>query len=706
MDIKFHFSTWIILLFLFFFIRFSVLYLAPVHALHHYQEAYRSVLTLELLSGEPFLNIRDYIHQDYEGGTLLAGFFLIPFVLLFGISGYTLKIAAITIGALTLLLLSLFLYRFFGREVAMIGALLYLFPSTALLIRNFHYIGNYPESALLTLALLYLSFSIYYSSSYYLSLYFLLGLMSGFSLWYHYINLVAVLLSFFILQAKNSRWLFTTFFSAYLLGFLLTLTPWYYTHLPAGLQPFPHREPKAIPFTQRLPVLLTSKLPSSFGFHYVFSEVGVWMNWIYYLIAIGAMILTLFNFRHNISAFLKSLNPFSSFHSAKLPKSPPALFLSLYLLLYFMFYLLTGFQEEPKLENRIVSVRSERYVYLTQLVFLLLIASMLGEALIQRKLYFLSLAIFSLLLFMGIAGIIGLVSLPTPPPGAHVLGQPDWNPATYPATDYSLLRRYSQLHWYPPKVKGRTFRYTNFYDDCFEENLTNSTLSLCLENSAWMDLWRYGFNITKALEICHSLPLNKRGNCTQHLALIYGWATSPSPSFVNAKTKRRYCDILNSKLRKYCYLGIGWNLGWRSGENYERAQTTCFNLSYPFSSYCLEGIGEWIGWYYGRKNFEQGVKHCYTILHNPRLESGIMRGCWKGLGASLVWKLSSSTSPLSKEYCNTIPPHLQKYCLEGRAFMSSFNFTPKVSEVIDTCNLLRDERIREACREKLQLLIS
>jgi len=196
-------------------------------------ELFRGVLTKQIISHNCISSLFDYLYNPYAGGSIVISILAVPFFYIFGDTVFSLKLVEILLALFSVFLLYATAYKYFGIKAALMACLMFIVPPQYLSQRSLMSIGDYCESILLSLIIIHIFLSIIrritaqeggdakiarYS--------FLLGIMSGFGLWFHYINgitIITCLIVWFFIDAKffiRSKFLF------FLCGFGIGFLPW------------------------------------------------------------------------------------------------------------------------------------------------------------------------------------------------------------------------------------------------------------------------------------------------------------------------------------------------------------------------------------------------------------------------------------------------------------------------------------------------
>lgn len=185
--------------------------------LYEPEELYRGTIAHEIASGRLILPLWEYLDYKVEyfpGGTLVVGALAAPLFLLFGHTYVSLKLVGLLFAVGTFATWFVFLRSFFNLRSAVISCLLFIFCVPLYTKTSLITWGAHPEANLFTILALFLFFSIMRATGGALSAsagrsrgwlpYFLLGLLTGFSLWFVQTFLLTVLYLFILWFALDN----------------------------------------------------------------------------------------------------------------------------------------------------------------------------------------------------------------------------------------------------------------------------------------------------------------------------------------------------------------------------------------------------------------------------------------------------------------------------------------------------------------------
>jgi 4-amino-4-deoxy-L-arabinose transferase-like glycosyltransferase len=218
-------------------VRMTVLLLGT-EALYYPEEGYRGTIAYELVTGLkfPFL---DYRADDYQAGSLIVGVLAAPLFGLFGSHLILLKCVALAFALATLCILYGFAARFFGRSMAILTGLLWIFPPPALTRFTLTTMGSHTESLLFTCLALYWLYELLYSDTPTTYSAWWLGITCGLGFWFASTMGLTILFVVCMLALMKPRVYINRAGLAGLCGGLLGLLPWLYSNIQydfAGLR--------------------------------------------------------------------------------------------------------------------------------------------------------------------------------------------------------------------------------------------------------------------------------------------------------------------------------------------------------------------------------------------------------------------------------------------------------------------------------------
>jgi len=218
-------NTMIVLL-IFLFLLSRILHLLFYFPEPYTEELLRGTIAKELIEGLkiPFF---DYAADHYSGGSLIYGALTVPLFLLLGKSVFTLRLTALFFQLGAFLTWYALMKRFFSQKAALYTALLYLFTPPWLTHSAMYAVGVHAESLFFTaLGLLFL-FRLLYDKRTPVRDAACLGLVTGFGTYFSYqcaVSLICFLLFWFY---EDRSFLRKKEFLYFILSFLIGFSPWF-----------------------------------------------------------------------------------------------------------------------------------------------------------------------------------------------------------------------------------------------------------------------------------------------------------------------------------------------------------------------------------------------------------------------------------------------------------------------------------------------
>ena len=415
-------------------LRLAVLF-SSLDELYEEEELYRGTVAKEIIQGPliPLWEYLDYQVEYFPGGTLVVGILAVPFFLFFGQTYIALKLVGLSFALGAFILWYLFLERFFNRRTAVFSALLFIFCVPFYTKTSLITWGAHPEANFFTILSLFIFYVIFFSEDAGLDIrriyqnngknFLLLGLVSGFGLWFVQTYLFTIAFSFLFWFAFDQGFFRRKVFLIYGLGFLAGFSPaiCYGLFYNASLFQINGRSPLAdillCDFQGalfKLSRLLADELPASFLFADFFRIPGIFLSYSYYAIFIIAFIGLLWFNRKGLFVLAKSLAYPITLKKVKIPSL--SVFkeqgIILYPLFFFLVYALSGYSLSPvPWKEHEAWSDYIGYRYLIPVVpFILAIIGLFADR-IAKKAVLPAGILLGVTLGLGLIGNIGLVSL-------------------------------------------------------------------------------------------------------------------------------------------------------------------------------------------------------------------------------------------------------------------------------------------------------
>jgi hypothetical protein len=349
---------------LFLFIRLSIMF-SSVDEICPFDCLLQSgILAKHLIENRLIMSLFDYQSEEWEGNSVFYGLLAVPFFLLFGQTYISLKLMALIFSLGILILLYLFLDKFFNERTAVLASLLLIFSPPIYTKESLAAAGGHYATNLFTFLILLIFYSMLIKQAQlniYLSkseekrqdLYFiLLGLASGFGLWFSYaflLTLFVCLLFWFVFdRIFFVRRSFLLFLGSSLVGFGPGI---YYniTHSFEGVNIF--GRPIYTHFLSntlfqsltKFKDLLTFDIVDSFLFGDLFFIKGEFISYFYYLIFLLSFCVVFWSNRKSILKLVSGFIPLRQFKITPKGISRETLLL-IYPLVFFLIYSISDFK--------------------------------------------------------------------------------------------------------------------------------------------------------------------------------------------------------------------------------------------------------------------------------------------------------------------------------------------------------------------------
>lgn len=278
----------------------SLILSSNINFVYSLNGAQRAKLATDILilkkGGHIFDDIFDYPFSHYRGGSLVVSILYIPFAYLFGINTFSLKLVALSFSLGTFVVWYLFLYKYFNKKVAIFFGILFVINSPIFNTWSLITAGTYTEATFLVILGLFLICSLLNIKDKdikpsKLCLYFLiLGLLCGFSLYFDYSYLIAILGFFILWLIKDNKLYKKRYFFIFIGSFFIGFLPWFLARIVGDLRPniilhgyslnqiFLHKNISNIIMDIKHAILNIPNLSPSYKNDYIFVGFPVWIK--------------------------------------------------------------------------------------------------------------------------------------------------------------------------------------------------------------------------------------------------------------------------------------------------------------------------------------------------------------------------------------------------------------------------------------------
>jgi len=562
----------ILLIILFLSTRIIVLYTSP--HLYRRDECYIGTIAKEIINGPKF-SFFEYQYLSHYPGSLFSGIITIPFFLLFGESGVSLKLVGLFIALLTLIVIYFFLNKFFSRKATVFFALLFIFSMPFYTVNHLTSLGIHAYPLLFDSIIMFLFYCIFFDNKKDIKHFLLFGFMCGFAAWFCFQSLVMIFTCLLFWFIFDKKFFLRKYFFIFVVFFLIGFSPGIYynfTHKFSGILNQKIEEGLGnINLNSNLPIkaayklfnILNERLPISFGFKNFAFLSGSFLSYLYYFIFLFAFLVIVWYCRRSIFKLIFGIIPTE--RNNVLPnKIKKESFILAYTIIFLLIFSFSNFE-------------FKNYYILALYPFILIVISLfIAKLWNKRSLKLFSLFIIIILLFIGLIGNIGLISFTGLSKGGKI----------YEPHCYYLLARMiggkigtiksatSQCNRFDLEYRGYCYVYfserickeCNYNIPCYIDNCNKFELDYrkhCYEGIGRCIYTKYQDNLTEGFEICNLVDEGYKNYCRK------GFCECISALFEEDPRKGiERCNKMNSECRNYCYDGLARYIDERSREDY------------------------------------------------------------------------------------------------------------------------------------------
>lgn len=593
----------ILLLGLFFLIfRLAVLFTA-LDELYEEEELYRGTIAREIVQGPliPLWEYLDYQVEYFPGGTLVVGMLAVPFFMLFGQTYISLKLVGLLFALGTFIVWFLFLDKFFNRRAAVIASLLFIFCPPFYTKMSLITWGAHPEANFFTALSLFIFYRIFFRveiGGKNLD-FFWLGLCAGFAFWFvqtYLLTLAFILLCWF---AFDRGFLLRKTFYIFGGGFLLGFSPGIFYELFYRRGVFGINGDNVLlefafcdigSFLPRVFSFLSNDLPNSFLFS---SGVG---NCLYYFLFLSAFGLLSWLNRKSLSIFLGRIFYPISLREIKLfPESiSKESLLLVYPVLFVLIYGLSNYNLDPEHWRDYIGYR-----YIIPLIpFILAICAVFLDKIYHKKEFF---GLFlSLFMVLGIAGNLGLISarnfgrfFSDKGYSYRIIGDKIGlrvkdNIKAY-ISPFNSLEEGLRRQFYEGLGAGIAWRLRAEEPEeavkIIENEISPEYHSSCYRGWGVLFAPEDAADFVKALYTAGKITPRYRNSFYEGFGRNINF-------FDNMEETFNYMSRIDAIYRKYCYSGLGYNIGFRFKKYPQKRQELMAMISGEYREFVYSGILE------------------------------------------------------------------------------------------------------------------
>ncbi len=607
--IKFFKRKYVILFILIFiYIIIRLFFLFSVN-LFNEEECRVGTITKELIMG-PNLPVFDYpaFFYVYYPGRLFEALLAIPFYLIFGESGISIKLMFLTVSAGIVCLVYLFLDKFFTRRTAIIAIMLMIFSIPVYTLSTLSQDGPHIENTFFEILIMFFFYNIFFDKKQNIKSFIFFGLASGFAIFVNPSSLIMIFTCILFWFIFDKTFFLRKNFFIFFVFFLIGLSPFIYYSLTGHLTSpeFEHggqpliskvlgdklNTHRVIGITTKLKNLIIYDLPKSFMFKDFIFFKGNLLSYLYFFLFICSFIFLFYHCRKSIIKPLKRFN-------IKPEKIKRETFILLYPIIFIIIYSVSSFS----VDYGRFGVDPYRY-FLTFYIFMFIIISLFLTKLYYKKTKFVSVFLIIILILLGMIGSISFVSFRDI--GEGVVYRP---------------------YCYDQLSENDGHNQCNKLDEKYK--------SLCFKGDAMFIKYSHSDEIKELEHCCDKFSKNYKGFCYNGVGqAVYRKLEDNSSNFISQLNKIDKGYIL------HFYRGVGWVNGDFWAHHYEKNHFED-KIENVYKPYYFEGLGQGMGQFIGVIP-TQAIRRCNEVEHIYKPY------CFKGLAWSLAEKFGDNPTKAGK----------------------------------------------------------
>jgi len=599
-------------------------------------------ITKELIIG-PSLPIFDYpfFLGSHYPGRLLTGFLAVPFYLIFGESGISVKLMFLIVSTGIVCLVYLFLDRFFSRKAAIIAAMLMTFSLPVYTLSTMSQGSPHIESVFFDILIMFLFYKIFFDKKQDIKPFIFFGLACGFAI---FVNISSLIIDKKFFLRKN--------FLIFIISFFIGLSSWIYyniTHNFVGLiydkgdisfisKIFGNglSFSRFIQIITKFKELIIYDLPKSFMFKNIAFFNANLFSYTYFFLFLCSFVFLFYYCRKSILKIILGIIPLKRFNFKPNGIKKETIIL-VYLITFCVIYSVSSFI----IDHNRFGAFGYRYL-ITFYVFIFITISLFLTRLWNKKTKFISILLVIILILLGLMGNLSFVSFRDIGKGVA------YRPYCY-----------DQLSHQP---KGRN--YTN-------PNGAYQTLSS--KGYAFFIKYRMThIKMFEALEDCNNMNNKYKCFCYDGIGQFIFWGSGGKIDYTILQ-----CNKIDKNYRHCCYKGIGWACGEELAHNYPNLHQSCGEIDNQYKQYFFEGFGQGMAQYLGVIP-TQAIRQCNKIDREYRPY------CFKGLAWSLAEKFGDNPARADK---------FRDYFYKGIGSYIGLMFSHNITRANEECNKLGDNSI-------------
>lgn len=541
----------------------------------------------ELLGGlkQPYYQ---YEYQNNYGNTLITPFLVAFLFLIFGKTSLAFLLAGIIISLSMLIILYLFVKKFFNAKIAFYASVLFILSPSSYTVSELFVGHGHLHITLFILLALFFFFNFYFIETNQNRNLFFWGLFSGFGIFFSNIFLFILLPCFLFWFLKDKLFFLRKDFFIFIIALFIGLSPWLYVNIQTdfqGLNLFKFgfsddysSSEKIKEIFQKSINLLVYDLPSSFNFKDIIFKREI-LNYTYYLIFLSLLSYLFYKNRIYLANLIKLKSKSTNNINLK------QIFLIITIVFFFFIFVISNFIIDG-------AIHARQYRYITPIfpfLFIIMAIAIFEVSKSKRKL---STLFLTLLIILGIITNIGLISASLEYSFEYGFEkETNPKPLCYEIIGFNFGSK-NKLN--PDLAFKKCDKLVNeqYRNDCYKWVGIGATDAI-------------GYNPNLIIKVCSMINESYRDNCY----LGAGWVVGLSDLFDEENiTSDEDCSLFEEKYRPDCYRGVGWVYGWYYGYYPEQGGVECSKLDPKYSKYCYEWLGYVIGEIKG--DISLGINDC------------------------------------------------------------------------------------------------
>lgn len=480
---------------------------------------------------------------------IILGFFDVPFFLLFGISGFTLKLSGLMISLFALILIFYFIEKFFDLKVAVVTALLFIFAPYSHITHSIIASTYNFDIFILNILIIFYLFRLVFKKNNYLSTVMIFGFLCGFAFLYNMINIIIIINCILFLIIFKKNFFISKYFIIFILFFTLGISPhivFNYKFAMGHINPPPGVEMANL---SNIKEVLLYDIPASFNFGDLGLIRGEILNYIYYLIFIFAYLFVSWSNKDLVKSNLNI--------KVRNQKKKECFFL-IYPLLFIFFSLFNLLNVEYP-----INPYSHRHI-LSLYMFIFVIVALFIVKLWSYNKKIISVTLIAIIILLSIKGGLNLIALTGDNP-------------IHPVICDKLVASAFPLF---PMIFTNNISFIAEGCDEFKKELRQD----CYAGLGQRVYQKYKGDLNLSFKECTNFKNNFSNACIYGLAIATGY---DYPSSLDKSIEK--CSYFESEYREKCYFILGNSIATYYQKNESFVLRECKKIKTKNKYDCIRG---------------------------------------------------------------------------------------------------------------------